>query len=322
MRMIGPLLLLITLVLPFPFPPSSWATASYEDSLTQLAEGVTEGAAKAKKQRLAVLDFTDSQGEPTPVGRFLAEELGTQIMVGGELITVDRTLLYSTLKKMQIEHIDPSHAKTVRRAAKAIRADLFISGTYTEIPEGLQVTVRLITPAQAQLIGATRIILPKTGPLSTFFKKDDPPPGTLPVEQPKEPAPPVGLGTHRNDAYEFVVTSIEQLSHKIKLDVTVANHSSRDLKLLCHLQNTVLKDEHGTLWHQPVEENREGLCTRGIELSPRRKQRVVFVFTQPSAASASEFTLSFHEQLPRRDASFTIEKLKLEPTSGPGDIVP
>ncbi|MBH0208377.1 MAG: hypothetical protein HP495_07650, partial [Nitrospira sp.] len=121
MRIIGPLLLLIALVLPLQCPPSSWA-ASYEDSLKQLAESVTERAAKAKKQRLAVLDFTGAQGEQTPVGRFLAEELGTQIMVAGELTTVDRTLLYSTLKKMQLEHIEPAHAKTVRRAAKAIRA--------------------------------------------------------------------------------------------------------------------------------------------------------------------------------------------------------
>ena len=322
MRMIGSLLLLISLVLPSSFPRSSWAASSYEESLKQLAEGVTERAAKAKKQRLAVLDFTDAQGEPTPVGRFLAEELGTQIMVAGELTTVDRTLLYSTLKKMQLEHIDPTHAKTVRRAAKAIRADAFVSGSYTETPEGLQVTVRLMTPKQAQSIGATRTTFPKTGPLSTFFKQDDPPSKILPVEQPKEPAPPAGLGTHRNDAYELVVTSIERLNNRVKLDVTVANHSTRDLKLLCHLQNTVLKDEHGSVWHQTVEQNREGLCTRGIELSPHRKQRVVFIFTQPSEGAGSEFTLSFHEQLPRRDALFTINELKLGPTPSPGELVP
>lgn len=322
MRMTGLLLLLITLVLPFPFPPLSWAAASYEDSLKQLAEDVTERAAKAKKQRLAVLDFTDSQGEPTPVGQFLAEELGTQIMVAGELTTVDRTLLYSTMKKMQLEHIDPPHAKAVRRAAKAIRADLFVSGTYSETPEGLQVTVRLITPKQAQSISATRTIFPKTGPLSMFFKKEDVLPGAPPVEQPKEPAPPLGIGTHRNDAYEFIITSITRVNGLVKLDVTVANHSLRDLKLLCHLQNTVLKDEHGGVWHQTVEQNREGLCTRGIELSPRRKQRAVFIFTQPSNTSGSEFALLFHEQLPRHDASFTIDGLKVEPTPSPALVTP
>jgi TolB-like protein len=170
MYMIGLLLLLITLVLPLPFPPLSWAAAGYEDSLKQLAEGVTDRAAKAKKQRLAVLDFTDAQGEPTPVGRFLAEELGTQIMVAGELTTVDRTLLYSTLKKMQLEHIDPAHAKAVRRAAKAIRADVFVAGTYTETPESLQVTVRLITPKQAQSISATRTFQ-RSAPSIRFSKR-------------------------------------------------------------------------------------------------------------------------------------------------------
>ena len=73
--MIGLLLFLIAFVLPFPLPLSSWAASSYEESLKQLAEGVTERAAKAKKQRLAVLDFTDAQGASTPVGQFLAESL-------------------------------------------------------------------------------------------------------------------------------------------------------------------------------------------------------------------------------------------------------
>lgn len=320
--MIAPLLFLIVLVLPLSFSAPSWAAASYEDSLKQLAEGVTEKAVKAKKQRLAVLDFTDAQGKQTPVGRFLAEELGTQIMVAGELTTVDHTLLYSTLKKMQLDHIDPSHANAVRRAAKAIRADVFVSGTYTETPEGLQVTVRLITPKHAHSISATRATFPKTDPLRTFFKKEEPPPGVLQVEKPKEPTPPPGLGTHRNDAYEFIVTSIERLNNRVRLDATITNHSLRDLKLLCHLQNTVLKDDHGDVWHQTIKENREGLCTRGIELSPHRKQRAIFLFTQPSETAASEFTLSFHEQLPRHDASFTIDGLKLKPPPSPGDVAP
>lgn len=58
------------------FPPLSWAAASYEDSLKQLAEDVTERAAKAKKQRLAVLDFTDSQENRHRLDNFSPKSLG------------------------------------------------------------------------------------------------------------------------------------------------------------------------------------------------------------------------------------------------------
>src|SRR5512139_3249783 len=199
MRMIGLLVALAALATGLSHPTSSWAEASYEESLKQLADGVTEGAAKAKKQRLAILDFTDFKGEATPIGRFFAEELGTQIMVSGELTVVDRTLTYSTLKKLHVDHVDSAHAKAVRRAAKAIRADVFVGGAILETPEGLQVTVQLINPSSAQTMGVTRGMLPKAGPLNAFLKKEETPQPIVKSESPPEAPPQVGLGTHRNE---------------------------------------------------------------------------------------------------------------------------
>jgi TolB-like protein len=322
MAMIRSLLLLFALFSPFPHPPSSWAGASYEETLKQLADAVTEWATKAKKQRLAILDFTDAQGQPTIVGEFLAEELGTQLMLAGELAVVDRTLISSTLKKLHVDRIDSDHAKAVRRAAKAIRADAFVSGVSIETPEGLQVTTKLIDPSSGRPIGTARAMLPKTGPLISFFKQEEAPQPEVAVERPYDPAPPIGLGTHRNEYYEFVVTSIDEQQGRVKLDVTIENHSLRDLKLLCHLKETLLKDEHGTTWHQTVEDNQEGPCTRGLELSPRRKQRAVLIFTAPEEGPAAQFTLYFYEKLPRRDASFTIAGLTLGPTPGPAEKTP
>lgn len=320
--MIGPMILLFALLSPFPYPTSSWAGASYEEHLKQLADAITEQATKAKKQRLAILDFTDSFGQPTNVGQFLAEELGTQLMLAGELTVVDRTLTYSTLKKLHVDHIDSDHVKAVQRTAKAIRADAFVSGVSIETPDGIQVTTKLIDPSIGQPIGAARATLPKTGPLNSFFKKEESPQAEVTVESPREPVPPIGLATHRNEYYEFVVTAIDRQNGRVKLDVTVENHSLRDLKLLCQLQETLLKDEHGTTWHQAVEDNREGLCTRGLELSPRRKRRAVLIFTTSTEGPATQFTLHFYEKLPRRDASFTIGGLTLGPAPGPSEKTP
>ena len=322
MRMIGLLLLLVGFVTSFSHPTTSWAGANYEESLKQLADGVTEGAVKAKKQRLAFLDFTDSKGEPTPIGQFLAEELGTQIMVAGELTVVDRTLTYSTLKKLHVDHVDSAHAETVRRAAKAIRADVFVGGMIIETPEGLQITVRLINPSKAQTIGPTRGMLPKAGPLNAFLKQEETPQPIVKIESPQEAPLPVGLGTHRNEYYEMIVGSIELQTSRAKVDLTVENLSRRDLKLLCHLQETLLKDEHGTAWHQGVEDNREGLCIRGVELSPHRKERAVLTFTGSPETAATQFTLHFREKLPRRDSSFIIDGLKVGSSSKPAQTIP
>src|ERR1051326_8760300 len=77
----------------------AYAASPYEESLKQLAEGVIADAVNSKRERLAVVDFTNAKGTVTPIGKFLAEELGTQILVAGELKGVDHTLVGWTLKK-------------------------------------------------------------------------------------------------------------------------------------------------------------------------------------------------------------------------------
>ena len=87
-------------------PGYALAAANYEESLKQFAEEVMAESVRAKKERLAIVDFTDSKGTVTPVGQFLAEELGTQILVVGDVAVVERRLVNSTLKKLHIKEIE------------------------------------------------------------------------------------------------------------------------------------------------------------------------------------------------------------------------
>lgn len=312
MAIVRTTLFLIIFALSLFVPTWTRAAANYEESLKQLAEGVIAEAVKAKKQRLAFLDFTDSKGNSTPIGQFLADELGTQVLVAGELNVVERKLVSSTLKKLHVAQIEPAYAKAVRRAAKAIRADVFVTGAFLDTPDGLLVTAKLISPLNAQVVGAARGTLPKAGPLGEILKEANKPP-VMKIEGPKDPPIPAGLGFHRNELYELVVRSMEKQNNQVRLDLTIENRSARDVKILCLLQETTLKDEHGAAWLQGIEENRDGLCTRGLELSPREKEHTVLTFTAPPDAAASQFTLHYHEKLPRRDAEFTIDGLKVEP---------
>ncbi len=321
MPMLTIALTLFSLMVTLAYTPSSRA-ATYEEGLKQFTEEVTAGAMKAKKHRVALLDFTDSKGLTTPLGQFLAEEIGTHLLLAGELTVIERTLLHTTLKTLRIEHIDPGHAKAAQQAAKTLGADMFISGTYVEGPDTLQITARLINPSNVQMIGAARGMLPKTGPLGQFSKKEEPPQPVVQSTNTQNSPAPIGLGLHRNEYYELVVHTIRQQDRRAKVDLTIENRFPRDLKILCHLQDTVLQDDHGTVWRQEVENNRESLCTRGLELSPRRKQRALLTFTATGEATASQFSLHFHEQSPRRGASFTIDGLKVEPTSQPAPTTP
>ena len=295
---------------------SAEAASKYEDSVKELAEGVAAEAIKMKKSRLAVLDFVDSKGEATPIGQFLAEELATHLLVAGELKVVDHKLLTATMAKHQLTHLETSQAKAAKKVAKALRVDLFVTGAYLEIPEGVQVSAKLVGPYTVYPVGAARAIVPKAGPLAALLKQASVP---KPVVIVAEPAPPTqALSTHENDWYRVTVMGISRRDEQIELDLLFLNRSAHPVKIGCQLRDTYLADNHGGQWVQDIAQNREGLCTRGLELAPTKQQHARLLFSGNRPAVAGPLTLHYHETSPRPDHVVSLDGLKLIEPSGVG----
>ena len=295
------------------------AASKYEESVKELAEGVASEAIKMKKSRLAVLDFVDSKGDVTAIGQFLAEELATHLLVAGELKVVDHKLLAATMAKHQLTHLDTSQAKAVKKVAKALRADLFVTGAYLEIPEGVQVTAKLIGPYTVYPVGAARAIIPKAGPLAALLKQANAPKPPATAAAP-EPTGPV-LSSHENEWYQVSVVNLARQDDQIGLDLLFTNRSSHSVKIGCQLQDTYLFDEQGEQWPQDIAQSRESLCTRGIELQPRKQQSARLSFSAINKPAKGLMTLHYHETSPRTDRVVTLEGLRLE-TVPPAETAP
>lgn len=289
---------------------SAYAASKYEDSVKELAEGVAAEAIKMKKSRLALLDFVDNKGEVTPIGQFLAEELATHLLVAGELKVVDRKLLIATMEKHQLTHLDTSQAKAAKKVAKALRADLYVTGAYLEIPEGVQVTAKLIGPYTVYPVGAARTIMPKAGPLAALLKQANAPKPPAPIAEPEPSTPP--LSAHENELYKVSVMAIARQDDQIEIDLLFVNSAPHPIKIGCQLLDTYLLDEQGKQWQQDVAQNREGLCTRGVELNPRRQQHARLSFLATNKPPQGLLTLHYHETSPRPDRVITLDGLKFE----------
>ena len=301
--------LLPSLILLFLWHSTSLAASKYEDSVKELAEGVAAEAIKMKKSRLALLDFVDSKGDVTPIGQFLAEELATHLLVAGELKVVDRKLLIATMEKHQLTHLDTSQAKAAKKVAKALRADLYVTGAYLEIPEGIQVTAKLIGPYTVYPVGASRTIVPKSGPLAGLLKQAAAPaPVTAAVVTESAPV----LSAHENEMYKVTILSISRQDDQIGLDLLFTNRTAHPVKIGCQLLDTYLVDEHGEQWKQNVAHNREGLCTRGMEVNPKRQQHARLSFLATDKPPTGPITLHYHETSPRADRIITLDGLKID----------
>ncbi|MGC3973534.1 MAG: FlgO family outer membrane protein [Nitrospira sp.] len=298
---------------------TSLAASKYEESVKELAEGVAAEAIKMKKSRLALLDFVDSKGDVTPIGQFLAEELATHLLVAGELKVVDRRLLIATMEKHQLTHLDTSQAKAAKKVAKALRADLYVTGAYLEIPEGIQVTAKLIGPYTVYPVGASRTIVPKSGPLAALLKQaaaQAPAPAAVITETETAPV----LSAHENELYKVTILSMTRQDDVIGLDLLFTNRTAHPVKIGCQLLDTYLVDEHGVKWKQNVAQNREGLCTRGMELNPARQQHASLSFLATNKPPTGPFALHYHETSPRADRIITLDGLNIDsaPVVEPG----
>ena len=106
--------------------------------------------------------------------------------------------------------------------------------------------------------------------------------------------------------------TISRQDDQIEIDLLFVNRSTHPVKIGCQLLDTYLVDEQGEQWRQDVAQNREGLCTRGMELNPRRQQHASLSFIATNKPPTGPVTLHYHETSPRPDRVVTLDGLKLE----------
>jgi TolB-like protein len=134
-----------------------------QTELRTLATGLAEDIQASGKKTIAVVDFTDLQGNPTELGRYLAEELSVAMArthKGFEVI--DRAHLKAILTEHKLAAsglIDPATAKKLGQISGA---DVLLTGTMTPFSESVRIAVKALATDTARIIGADTAELPKT----------------------------------------------------------------------------------------------------------------------------------------------------------------
>jgi TolB-like protein len=134
-----------------------------QTEFASIADGLAQDVAAAGKKSIAVVDFTDLQGKPTELGRFLAEEFSVQLARTHKgLEVVDRTHLKAILEENKLSSsglIDPTTAK---KLGQMVGADVLLTGTMTPFSESVRVNVKVLATDTAKIVAANNVDLPRT----------------------------------------------------------------------------------------------------------------------------------------------------------------
>ncbi len=193
----------------------------YEKELNELAGSLTQKLLEGRKKKVAVVDFTDMEGNTTYAGRFLAEELSVMLSNLGsrtEFEVVDRLRLKSLLKEQGLEAtgwVDPVMGKKLKKAA-GINA--IVAGNLTPFGDSLHLSVKILDAGSAKILFATSTDLPKSKvmgenpPEKKNPPAQNPPPraslSAVPPPAPAPPPPPVEV-RQKVETPEFVLELVE-----------------------------------------------------------------------------------------------------------------
>lgn len=136
---------------------------AFEKEINAISKELATEIKAAGKLTVAVVDFTDLDGNVTKLGRFLAEEFSAAVVEADTgLEVINRT----HLKVIMVENklagtgvIDPS---TALRLGQITGVQVLITGTMTDMGESIRIVVTALDSNTARIIRAVRGEIPKT----------------------------------------------------------------------------------------------------------------------------------------------------------------
>jgi TolB-like protein len=144
--------------------------AARGQDLRPIASTIAARLAASNHKTLAVVDFTDLEGNVTKLGRFQAEEFSVDLMEDAKgFDVIDRTHLKSLLQEHQLSATGLIDPLTARKLGKIAGADALVTGTLTPLGDSIRLSVKVLDTETARMLAASSTDVPKTPALSALI---------------------------------------------------------------------------------------------------------------------------------------------------------
>lgn len=290
------------------FLSSSNISMAYEKEIKSISSTLAENIAKAGKKMIAVVDFTDLQGNVTELGRFLAEEFSVAFASASKgFEVVDRTHLKSILTEHKLSSTGIIDPQTARKLGQVAGVDALITGTITPFGDSIRLSVKILDTDTAKVIGASSGDIAKTKAIEELLARGIES-SQLVTSQPTATTytPPVGSKqSKRVGNITVAVKGIRVARDQVMVDLDFYNYS--DKEFIMGINETArpnLIDEKGNAYQYEQRGSKNWvtdvfiLTSNYLTLSPKSNNDVMLKFLPRQQGISfkdmgSNFSLSF-----------------------------
>lgn len=136
---------------------------SYEKEIKNISTTIADNISNLSKKTVAVVDFTDLQGNVTELGRFLAEEISVALASAAKNFeVVDRTHLKAIIQEHKLSSTGLIDPQTAIRLGQITGVEALVTGTITPFGDSVRLSVKVLDTKTAKLVGACSADIAKT----------------------------------------------------------------------------------------------------------------------------------------------------------------
>jgi TolB-like protein len=144
---------------------------AYEREIETLASTLATSISNRGKKVIAVVDFTDLQGNTNELGRFVAEELSGDLIIAAKgFDVVDRNHLKSIMAENKLSMSGLADPTTIKKLGKIAGADALVTGSLTPFGDSIRISCKAIDTSTAKVIGVAKGDIAKTDAIATLLK--------------------------------------------------------------------------------------------------------------------------------------------------------
>jgi len=132
---------------------------SLDSQLANLTNQIVESLSQESKSKIAVIEFSDLNGNITEFGMYLSEELITRLFLTRKFDVIERQLLNQVISEQKLGMTGLIDDESAIAIGKLLGVDAIVSGTITDLGKSLKVNARLIATETGSVfaVAATEI---------------------------------------------------------------------------------------------------------------------------------------------------------------------
>jgi TolB-like protein len=210
---------------------SARAQGGLDQRVSELSQQIAGKMSAKQKTTVAVVEFTDLQGNVTDFGRFLAEELVTRLGDLEKFKVIERQLLTRIIAEQKLSLtgvVDPASAKQL---GKILGVDAIVAGSVTNLAQSVRVNARLISTETGEVFATAAADIFKDDSVTGLLSG-----GSGASQIGKSPAQPQGATPKliRNGVFGFDLEKCKLSGEELTCWINVTNESETDKTLVVY----------------------------------------------------------------------------------------